>query len=124
MKTLKLIIITVCIISTALSAFGAVGKSSAKRGEVIAVLKTPAGIALTEESLKNGAIRKYIEITAEAVGAEVANVFDSLSLMNREGNIFVFMVSDKMSSEELASALKADPNVVSASPNREVHLIH
>ncbi|MBQ3346071.1 MAG: hypothetical protein IJG51_00545 [Synergistaceae bacterium] len=117
MKALR-IFLALCLIVPAISAWGAENQ----RGEVLAVLKTPAGMTLTKESLKSGRVYKYIKLTADSAGAEVVSIFDSLSLMNKDGHIFVFMVSDSKSSEQLASDLKSDPNVVSASPNRKVGL--
>ena len=117
MKALR-IFLALCLIVPAISAWGAENQ----RGEVLAVLKTPAGMTLTKESLKSGRVYKYINLTADSAGAEVVSIFDSLSLMNKDGHIFVFMVSDSKSSEQLASDLKSDPNVVSASPNRKVGL--
>ena len=92
------------------------------KGEVLAVLRTPQRMSLTEESLKNGEIRKYIDLTAASADARVVSIFDSLSILNKEGNIFVFIVSDKMTSEELASELKKNPSVVSALPSRKVYI--
>ena len=117
MKALR-IFLALCLIVPAISAWGAENQ----RGEVLAVLKTPAGMTLTKESLKSGRVYKYINLTADSAGAEVVSIFDSLSLMNKDRHIFVFMVSDSKSSEQLASDLKSDPNVVSASPNRKVGL--
>ena len=117
MKALR-IFLALCLIVQAISAWGAENQ----RGEVLAVLKTPAGMTLTKESLKSGRVYKYINLTADSAGAEVVSIFDSLSLMNKDGHIFVFMASDAKSSEQLASDLKSDPNVVSASPNRKVGL--
>ena len=116
MKALR-IIIAICFIVPAFSSWAAENK----RGEVLAVLKTPAGMTLTEESLKSGRVRKYIDLTAESADAKVMSIFDSLTLTNKDGYIFVFIVSDSKSSEQLAKDLKSDPNVLSASPNREVH---
>ena len=118
MKALR-IFLALCLIAPAFTAWGAENK----RGEVLAVLKTPAGMTLTEESLKSGRIRRYIDLTAESAGGKTASIFDSLSLMNKDGHIFVFIVSDSKSSEQLASDLKSDPNVLSASPNRKVELV-
>ena len=81
-----------------------------------------AGMTLTEESLKSGRIRKYIDITADSAGGKTASIFDALTLTNKDGYIFVFIVSDSKTSEQLASDLKSDPNVVSASPNRQLHM--
>lgn len=92
------------------------------RGEVLAVLRTPDGMTLTEESLKSGDIRRYIDRTAGIAGAVTVSVFDSLSLMNKDGHIFVFMAADGKTSDELAAILKENPDVVSASPNRKVGL--
>ncbi len=117
MKTLK-IFAALCLIIQAFAVLAA----GTKNGEVLAVLKAPAGIELTEQSLKDGNLRKFIEVTAESAGGKLAGMFDALSLVNEEGNIFVFIKSDRLTSHELASALKQDPNVVSASPNREVNL--
>lgn len=117
MKALR-ILIAVLLIAPAVSAWGA-----ENRGEVLAVLKTPAGMTLKEESLKSGRVRKYIDLTAEEAGAKVISIFDSLSLANNDGHIFVFMASDAKTSEELARSLKEDPNVVSASPNREARIM-
>lgn len=96
--------------------------AAAKRGEVLAVLKTPAGMELTEESLKSGRIRRYIDLTTDEAGGKTAGVFEALTLANKERYIFVFIVSDEKTSEQLAEALKTDPNVVSVSPNRQMHL--
>ena len=117
MKALR-ILIAIFLIFPAISAWGA-----ENRGEVLAVLKTPAGMTLTEESLKSGRIRRYIDLTAESAGAKVISIFDSLSLTNKEGHIFVFMTSDTKTSEELVKSLKEDPNVVSASLNRKTRMI-
>ena len=117
MKALR-IFLALCLIVPAVSAWGAENV----RGEVLAVLKTPAGMTLTKDSLKSGRVRRYIDLTAESAGAEVISIFDSLSLMNKDGHVFVFMASDSKSSEQLAADLKSDPNVVSASPNRKVGL--
>ena len=118
MKALR-ILIAIFLIFPAISAWGA-----ENRGEVLAVLKTPAGMPLTEESLKSGRVRQYIDLTAEEAGAKVISIFDSLSLTNNEGHIFVFMASDAKTSEELAKSLKEDPNVVSTSPNRKSKMIN
>ncbi len=117
MKALR-ILLAVSMIFCAVCAYGA----DAKRGEVLAVLKTPAGMELTEESLKSGRIRRYIDLTADEAGGKVAGVFDALTLANKDKYIFVFIVSDEKTSEQLAADLKTDPNVVSASPNRQMHL--
>ena len=117
MKALR-ILIAVCMTMWAFSAWSA----EAKRGEVLAVLKTPAGMELTEESLKSWRIRRYIDITADSAGGKTAGVFDALTLTNKDKYIFVFIVSDGKTSEQLAADLKTDPNVVSASPNRQMHL--
>ena len=118
MKALK-IFIAICLIVPAFSSWAAENK----RGEVLAVLKTPAGMTLTEESLKSGRVRKYIDLTADSAGAKVISIYDALSLTNKDGYIFVFIASDTKTSEQLAKDLKSDPNVVSASPNQEVHLM-
>ncbi len=118
MKALR-ILIAVLLIVPAFSAWG----SENNMGEVLVVLKTPAGMSLTEESLKSGRVRQYIDLTSEEAGAKVISIFDSLSLTNKEGHIFVFMSSDTKTSEELVSSLKEDPNVVSASPNRKVRMM-
>ena len=117
MKVLKIIVI-LCLIFMALSA----AEAENPKGEVLAVLRTPSGITLTEESIKDGKVRRYIETVAESEDAKVAGVFDSLSLANKDGNIFVFFVSDTKTSEELAESLNKNPNVVSASPNRQNRL--
>lgn len=117
MKALR-ILTAVCMIFCAVSACAA----EAERGEVLAVLKTPAGMELTEESLNSGRIRRYIDITADSAGGKVSGIFDALTLTNKDRYIFVFIVSDKKTSEQLAADLKTDPNVVSASPNRQMHL--
>ena len=96
--------------------------STPKRGEVLAALKTPAGMELTEESLKSGRVRRYIDLITDEAGGKTAGVFDALTLANKERYIFVFIVSDEKTSEQLAAALKKNPNVVSASPNRQMHL--
>ncbi|MBQ3396436.1 MAG: hypothetical protein IJP97_00875 [Synergistaceae bacterium] len=118
MKMLKIIVIFVLIFMVLSST-----EADNPKGEVLAVLRTPAGMTLTEESLKDGKIRRYIEAIAESENAKVMGVFDSLSLANKDGNIFVFFVSDSKTSEELAEALRANPNVVSASPNRQNRLL-
>ena len=118
MKALRILIV-ICLIGFRFSAFGAENR----KGEVLAVLRTPAGMTLSKESLKSGKVRKFIDLTAESVGAKVVSVYESLSLANKDGNIFVFMVSDSKSSEQLAADLKSDPNVLSASPNRKVELV-
>ena len=117
MKLLALFMAVICF------SFPAFSGETAK-GEVLAILRTPQGMSLTEESLKNGEIRKYIDLTAASVSvdARVVSIFDSLSLLNKKGNIFVFIASDKMTSEELASELKKNPSVVSTSPNRKVYI--
>lgn len=120
MKLLKIFALSLCVIISAFPVLSFACQNG--RAEVLALLKTPAGMTLTKESLKDGAIRKYIEVTAHSAGAEVASIFDSLSLSNKDGNIFVFFVSDKMTSDELASILKEDPNVISASPNRKLQM--
>ena len=115
MKALR-IIIAICLIVPAVSLRAA----EDRRGEALAVLRTPAGMTLTAESLKSGRVRRYVDLTAESAGAKVASIFDALSLANKNGYIFVFLVSDTRTSDELIAALREDPNVVSASPNREV----
>ncbi|MBQ6982278.1 MAG: hypothetical protein IJQ15_07615 [Synergistaceae bacterium] len=118
MKALR-ILIAIFLTVPALSAWCAENQG----GEVLVVLRTPAGMTLTEESLESGSVRQYIELTAEEVGAKVISIFDSLSLANKDGHIFVFMSSDTKTSEELVSSLKEDPNVVSASPNRKARIM-
>ena len=118
MVTMKLLALFIAVMSFSFPAFS--GETA--KGEVLAVLRTPQRMSLTEESLKDGEIRKYIDLTAASANARVVSIFDSISLLNREGNIFVFIASDKMTSEELASELKKNPNVVSASPNREIYI--
>ena len=117
MKTVKIFLVLFLLIQTvpALSA-------QTTKGEVLAVFRTPEGMALTEQSLKDGPIRKYLDSAAASSDAKISNVFDSLSLMNKEGNIIVFITSDAKTTEELISSLKANPNVISASPNRQVRV--
>ena len=105
-------------------AFSALPALSAQtpKGEVLAIFKAPEGMTLTADSLKDGELRKYIEASALSADARVAGVYESLSLMNKEGNIFVFILSDTKTTEELIASLKANPNVVSASPNRQVRV--
>ncbi len=117
MRVLKVIVI-LCLIFTAISA----AEAGNQKGEVLAVLRTPSGITLKEECLKDGKVRRYIDAIAESEDAKTAGVFDSLSLANKDGYIFVFFVSDTKTSEELAEALNKNPNVVSASPNRQHRL--
>ena len=113
MKVLR-IFFALCIVAQSFVAWGAENV----RGEALAVLRLPAGMALTESSLKNGEARKFIESAAESAGGKVASVYDSLSLINKDGNIFAFIVSDTKTSDELIAALKAVSGVISASPNR------
>ena len=113
MKALRIFIV-LCVIAQTFAAWGA---SNAK-GEALAVLRLPAGMQLTEESLKNGEARRFIEATAESAGGKVSGVYEALSLINKDGNIFAFIVSDVKTSDQLIAALKAVPGVISASPNR------
>ncbi len=117
MKTVKILLV-LCLFIYALPALSA----QTTRGEVLTVFRTPEGMTLTEQSLKDGPIRKYLDSVAASSDAKISNMFDSLSLMNKEGNIFVFITSDTKTTEELISSLKANPNVISASPNRQVRV--
>lgn len=113
MKVLR-ILVALFVIAQAFVAWGAENI----KGEALAVLRLPAGMELTEESLKNGEARKFIESAADTAGGKVKGIYESLSLINKDGNIFAFIVSDSKTSDQLIAALKAVPGVISASPNR------
>ena len=117
MKTIKIFLL-LCLLIHAFPALSA----QTTRGEVLAVFRTPEGMTLTEQSLKDGPIRKYLDTAAASSDAKISNMFDSFSLMNKEGNIFVFITSDTKTTEELIASLKANPNVISVSPNRQVRV--
>lgn len=64
---------------------------------------------MTKESLNSVSIRRYIDITAESAYGKVSGIFDALTLTNKDKYIFVFIVSDEKTSEQLVSDLKTDP---------------
>lgn len=78
------------------------------KGEALAVFRVPEGVSVSSAS------DRVIQ-AAEEIGASVAETYEALSEI--DGGIFVLVRSQEKSAEELISALKARPDVITASPN-------
>ena len=71
--TMKLLALFMAVMCFSFPAFS--GETA--KGEVLAVLRTPQNMSLTEDSLKNGEIRKYIDLTAASADARVVSIWNS-----------------------------------------------
>ena len=113
MKTLKIFFAAIFLFVSALPALADDG------AVVLAVFSAPEGMTMTAESIRGGEIRKYIDEIAASADARVVSVFEYLSLAGKDRKIFVSVASDTKTSEQLIADLKANPAVLSASPNRK-----
>lgn len=111
--------ITLCLV---LLAFTGAFASENIKGEALVVFGSAEGLEVNEETLNNGSARKYIDGIAESAGARIAAVYGALSAAGGGQKILAYVVSDTKTTIELVSALKADPRVLSATPNRQMHL--
>ncbi len=112
MKMLKVFFAAVFLFAAALPAL------ADEETIVLAVFIAPEGMTMTAESIRNGEIRRYIDEVAASADARVVSVFEYLSLAGKDRKIFVSVASDTKTSEQLIADLKANPAVLSASPNR------
>lgn len=76
-------------------------------GEVLVVIKNDGGARAAGDVAR---------AAAESVEAEAVKTYSALS--SQSGNVFTLIKSDVKSTEELIAELKADENVIAASPNR------
>ena len=84
-------------------------------GEALAVFRVPEGVSVSAASTN------VIEAASE-IGASIAETYETLSEI--EGKIFVLVRSSAKTTEELISALKERPDVITASPNYYVQRLN
>ena len=113
------IFITLCMI---LAAFTGAFAAECMKGEALVVFKAAAGLEVNEQTLNDGQARKYIDGIAESADARIAAVYGALSVASGGQKILAYVVSDTKTTNELVNTLKADPRVLSASPNQQMHL--
>ena len=87
-------------------------------GQALVVLRNGLAEPLTEEALASVEGRIYVAEVAHSVGARVEKVYESLSVAG--GTIFALFASERQTTEQLVEALKQCPEVLAASPNREI----
>ncbi|MBQ7154024.1 MAG: S8 family serine peptidase [Synergistaceae bacterium] len=88
-------------------------------GQALVVFRAPENIEVSASGLgAEGGIRASVVSAAEEAGAEVLEVYETLSEI--DGNIFALVRSKTKTTEELITELKARPDVVTASPNHKV----
>ena len=103
------IIILACSSSYAASNFVA--------GDVLVVMKAPEGVnEITTDFLNSPECSEYIQSALEPVDAKLITLYDAISWA--DGRIHFLAHSDSNTTEKMIAALKANPNVVTASPNR------
>lgn len=116
MGRIKLAVFLLCALTATCSA-----ASAAEPGEALVVLRNGLAEPLTEEALASVEGRLYVAEVARGVGARVVNVYGGLSAAG--GTIFALFSAEGQTSEELVEALKQCPEVLAASPNREVRIL-
>lgn len=103
-------------LSVGASAVDAATRQSYVEGEVLVLLKNPAGQeSLSAKSLAVGAAYSSASSVAASVSASVEKTYNSLSIQS--GNIFTLMKSGTKTTEQLTAELKTNPNVLAVSPN-------
>lgn len=83
-----------------------------REGEVLAVFRVPEGVNVSAAS-------ESVYDSVSVIGASVSESYETLSEI--EGKVIVLVRSDTMTTEELISSLKSNPNVISVSPNYYTH---
>ena len=119
MGRIRLAVFLLCALTATCSA--AFADTPAAPGEALVVLENPLTEPLTEEALASVEGRLYVAEVARGVGARVVNGYGGLSAAG--GTIFALFSAEGQTSEELVEALKQCPEVLAASPNREVRIL-
>ena len=83
-----------------------------KDGEVLAVFRVPDGLQISESGARVANI-------AASVNAGIAENYETLSEV--DGQIFVLIRSENKTTQELIDSLKANPEVISVSPNYYIY---
>jgi len=86
-------------------------------GDVLVVMLAPEGVnEITTNFLESPECSEYISSALDPIDAKLMNIYDAISWA--DGKIHFLAHSDTNSTEKMIAALKANPNVVTASPNR------
>ena len=96
--------------------FGSDGVTEYIEGEAIVLLKPQSGAKLTDASFSSGgAAASYASSVAKYAGANVAQVYESLSVSGNK--VFMFVKSPGKTTKQLISDLYRNSSVLSVSPN-------
>ena len=120
MKKMRDALWALCLLALFSGAASAASPEPKLAGEVLVVLKNELKEPLTAADVMSAEGRFYVARVAQTVGARVAHTYDALS--EAGGAIFALFASESKTTEELLEALKKCPEVLAASPNREVRI--
>lgn len=106
-------------------AFGAWGEAATDpgyiEGEALVVLRGELGEGVHTRAAVEASATKIAGITAKTAGASVKSVYTSMS--SGGGKVFALFKSDSKTTDQLIADLKANPDVLAASPNRVVRAL-
>lgn len=114
MKALKLFLLSLFLCAPAFA-------SEYVQGEALVTFRAPQNMEITAETLTSGDARAYIDGIASSVQAQVIMTYGTLSEAAGD-KILALVRSDTKTTAELVRDLKANPNVLSATPNHKVRI--
>ncbi|MBQ7577414.1 MAG: hypothetical protein IJT21_03990 [Synergistaceae bacterium] len=92
-------------------------ESNFVNGDVLVIMRAPEGVnELTSEFLNSPECAEYISSALDPIDAKLITLYDAISWA--DGKLHFLARSETNSTEKMIAALKANPNVITASPNR------
>ncbi len=86
-------------------------------GDILVVMRAPEGVnEITTNFLESPECREYISSALDPIDAKLMTLYDAISWA--DGKIHFLAHSDTNTTEKMIAALKANPDVITASPNR------
>ena len=115
----KILLSVIVLILACSSAFAA---DNFVKGDVLVIMRAPDGVSeLTSEFLNSSECAEYIASALEPIDAKLITLYDALSWA--DGRIHFLARSETNSTEKMIVSLKANPDIIAASPNRINRLI-
>lgn len=90
-------------------------------GEALVLFRSAAGRRVSRASAERGSDSYRVRLAAASAGSRVKRVYGALS--EAGDKVFALVRSESRTTEELLRALRANPDVLAASPNRVVRAV-
>ncbi|MBQ7577413.1 MAG: hypothetical protein IJT21_03985 [Synergistaceae bacterium] len=97
-------------------------ESNFVNGDVLVIMRAPEGVnELTSDFLNSPECAEYISSALDPIDAKLITLYDAISWA--DGKLHFLARSETNSTEKMIVSLQANPNVITASPNRTNRLI-